>query len=194
MKKNNTYFEWWLNDLINAGIAKKFQKGKKMIEVSPGFPIFYDQFSKNDHFTKSTWVKKPIYADIDYSVYFYMKYVNKIFAVINESNHINTYDYKGPGNIYQNTLFYCYEKDVKDGLAKIDFNVNMHLSEAKYAMSLLANQQIFLNVFPNLNIGSKSLFGKTFYPERYRFTDGGTDFRKLKKDSIFISEYLKKKL
>lgn len=190
------YFEWWLEELKSRGLVLKYEREPKTFLISDPVQIFYHQVKK----TKKTLVPfqlyKPLNYTPDYKVVFSEKLKNKLFGVIEKSLGVmHDSDYEEIGSAYQNTLFYtelfqaskefpgCFDVwfDVKPPAVAVKHSGQLGSSrDFKYTSKMMYdNHGIIVNkVVP---VGTKeSLFGKTFMPFRYKFTDVSQSPRKLK--------------
>lgn len=186
------YFQWWLETLENKGLVKNIEREPVTFTITDGIHLFYNQHYKTKKpIIKSSTTNQALAYTYDYHAEFNVVLVNKLIGIIGKDNLLNDYDFKGPGNIYQDTLFYATENDIKDGWVKVIFDVKPPAAAArfsgalgssrdfKYISYLLFNSEHrkFLNKVVPVGT-STSLFNKTFIPERYMFTDGGTKIRK----------------
>lgn len=206
--KNDTelYFEWWLEELKSKGLVISYEREPETFVIHDAIPIFYDQNSKTTSITKSFSLLPTLIYTPDYEVVFHSSMINKLIGEVDKLNNILVPNgFEGIGSAYQETLFYTTQKN-DNGYLKVYFDakapssaskVNARLSSTrdfKYiARAMYERYGIIVNkVVP---VGMKtSLFGKTFMPARYRFTDKSGSPRKLKDyEAGFkkLSEYLK---
>lgn len=193
MKKNNqaVYFQWWLDEFQKRGLVKDIKLNVKSKELLSGVHVYCTQFGKKDKFIKGISLKDPYISIIDFQVRFSMKLVNHLFCVISNDNSIMNYDYEGPGNLYQNTLFCGFHKDISNDFITLNFNIETKRNDLRFIFEPLFNSGIYLNMV-NPSIGSKSLMNKTFHPERFKFTDGGLKIRKSFKSELKADNYFTK--
>ncbi len=190
------YFEWWLKELQAKGLVLYYEREPQSFVLTNPVQIFYNQFKATKEIIKSFELYSPLTYTPDYKVVISEKLKNRLFGVVSKEQQIlEDEDFNEIGSAYQNTIFYteslqkskdypgCYEIwfDVKAPNAAS--NVNPRLTSTrdfKYVSRLMFDTHgIVVNkVVP---IGMKTcLFGKTFMPKRYRYTDISGQLRKLK--------------
>lgn len=206
--KNDTelYFEWWLEELKSKGLVIGYEREPKTFVIHDAIPIFYDQNSKKSTITKSFELLPTLIYTPDYEVVFNPLMINKLIGQVDKlSSILISNGFEGAGSIYQDTMFYTTQVN-ENGYLKVYFDVKAPSAASKVSARLGSTRDfkyiaramyerygIIVNkVVP---VGMKtSLFGKTFMPARYKFTDKSGSPRKLKDyEPGFkkLSEYLK---
>lgn len=188
------YFSWWLDDLKEYGLVRNITPQPE------GFSFDYDDvflveqnYQKKENIYKSFKLFNTLGYTPDFLVEFHKSLLHKLFGHIVKTG--NTYILRNDpelekGNVYQNTIFYCFDNCVRDDYYSIYFDVKPPSSvvnkvsflassrDFRYNQILLFDRhKIYVNkVVP---IGMKNcLFNKTFTPKRYFYTDSGKILRK----------------
>lgn len=203
---NETYFEWWLEELKSMGLVLSFEREPESFVVLDSINVDYLKHYKTK---PPVWRGKKIANELiwtpDYKVLFNRKFINKLIGVINypgmtlmDYNEV----YPGSGeydNVYQETLFYTTDVsddyvvawfDVKPPAKVLQFSAKVGSSrDFRYLRTLLFNkEQIYVN-----KVVPIQLFQKTFMPARYRLTDKSGKPRKINGKFRSLREWLNTK-
>jgi hypothetical protein len=192
------YFEWWLKELKDVGLVLSYEREPEPFILRSNLPIYYHQhYATKGPIVKNWNLFNPITYTADYRVIFSFKLASKLFGIVSKKDKtLYDLDYKKPGSVYQETLFYSVVEirdkgfisegvevwfDVKPPAKAIQFSGKLGSSrEFPYNQRLVYEEydKIVNKVVP---IGvSTCLFAKTFLPERYLYTDKSGAPRKLK--------------
>lgn len=208
------YFEWWLEELKAVGLVKSYEREPQTFVLMDAEPIFYNQHYKSkEPLVKNFNLFRPITYTPDYVISISCKLASRLFGVIKkETKLLYDLDYREPGSVYQETLFYtinhpheCLDKehfidiwfDVKPPAKALQFSGQLGSSrEFPYNQRLMYEKH---NIIVNkvIPIGSStSLFAKTFLPNRYKWTDKSGAIRQLKgyeANAKTLQQYLESK-
>lgn len=206
INNNEISFEWWLEELKKVGIVISYKREPEQFQVQENIPIFYNQyFSKKPPIIRNFNLIGSLLYTPDYEVIFNGKLFNKLFGVVDtETKSLIEIDVLEKGNVYQETLFYTTLEDRTFETFKVYFDVKApsflarmgnvssdYTFVLKRAMLYNTHGIIVNKVIP---IGSQNaLFNKTFMPKRYRYTDSGSQLRKIKGNYATLEDYLKLK-
>lgn len=200
------YFEWWLEELKSVGLVISYEREVKTYEIVRPLPVYYRQyFTKKEPIFRDFNLIDPITFTPDYEVVFSEKLVNKLFGVVMPDNTLLEPEALEKGNVYQETLFYttesqrCFENynlvfDVKPPANAVRFSASLGSSRefgSKRALLFQTNNIIVNKVVPIKQ--ATSLFNKTFMPKRYRYTDSGSQLRKIQGNFRTMEQWLKEK-
>lgn len=205
---NETYFEWWLDDLKKFGIVHSYFREPETFLITEPIPIFYNQHykQKKDFITKSFTLFNPISYTPDYLVYFNLKSLNKFIGIIDGKETLRDFENIIPGSVYDWNFLYTTETEIINGelYLKVYFDVKPHYksnfsgtnsSNVSFPLKqylIYKNQNIYVNkIIPTGS--TKTLFAKTFVPSRYYFTDGGTKNRKINHSIVACEKWLTSK-
>lgn len=193
------YFEWWLKELVKQKLVIDFEYEPKQFKIFDPLAFFYKHsYKTKPHITKDITIFEPIVYTPDYRVVFDARMLNKLFCLVDyDKSYIVDDPELETGNVYQNTIFFAttqksivnilekgyYELwfDVKPPAQVLQKNTKINTRDFRFTQRvMLFEHNIFVNkVVP---IGSKTcIYNKTFTPDRYLFTDGGTQPRKTPK-------------
>lgn len=181
--KDELYFQWWCNDLIEAGILLQVNKSDT-IQLFNGLYHIYNEVKELKTKTKET-VKKQTLIDVtsytpDFDLYFDINKLNKFVDVLCDSNV--KFDNPFIGDVCEdsgNIKVIIEIKPVFDahGMTRL-FKINQ-----KWTYQLTGK-------FVNLIEYSK-LFKETFTPTRFLLTDSGKQQRMINKWKVrTLQEYL----
>ena len=213
-KKENMYelyFEWWLNALKNVGLVKDWKKEPETVMVLPPFTIYshvhmvkkQSKIASHDIFKIATYTR-------DYDVWIHRSLLEVIFGVIKKDDNIYILHETVPktkGDAYFDFSYY-YLFDATEAhldYVRISFDVKPLSTALQFSGSLGSsrefpyNQKLMLehhNILVNkvVPIGnSNCLFAKTFTPERFFFTDGGRQGRKINFKTKTLEQYMLEK-
>lgn len=203
-KKNSieTYFEWWLNELIEARYIHSYSREGEAFEVFPNY------IGKKKEYFKTKEPKEKTFAILQK-----IKYTYDYKIVWNKDAEFIFYqamDFSDPSNIqtvsYEDTLFYaCHEEggdrwvsyvDVKPPSQASRFSGKLnsyHTFPIKRA-ALLWLHRIYINKVIPIPMsgagGTIALFPNSFTPKRYLLTDGATKTRSIKFRIVSLAKYV----
>lgn len=196
------YFEWWLNELQDAGYIYSYTRESKTFEVFP--PYFINR--KKHHKTKEPTIETvALLPKIKYTYDYEIRWTDRALYVFHQpadfSNHkiMQTLD-------YPNTFFYSHEDeslrcyvsyvDVKppSSVAQFSGQLSSYHSFPIKRAALLWFKGIYINKvipMPMRGMGKTiALFPNTFTPNRYLFTDSGKQTRKIRFYLRTMSKYI----
>lgn len=203
------YFEWWCEELKANGLIHDYEREPKAFVLVEAVPIFYNQKKITTSIVKSFELFKQLTYTADYKVRFKKEMLNKLFGFVDsEAKELSDDGYHEIGSVYQNTLFYTTEGPDENGLYTLWFDVKPTATAIQFSGRLGSSRDfkyVTRMVFERYNIivnkvvpiGNKAcLFGKTFCPKRYRYTDVTMKPRKLKEYELGfknLDQYLETK-
>lgn len=206
-ERNDTemYFEWWLDELKEAGLVLSYEREPKAFVLKDAIPIYFEhKYKSKESLYKNFNLFPPMIYTADYKVLFHNNLINKLFGIIKMDNVLLSSNELETGNVYENTLFYCTGNAIKfnpEGV-EIYFDVKPPAKAIRYSSGLGSsrefpvkqriiydNEKIYINkVVP---IGSDScLFNKTFTPRRYLFNNVNGKPRKINGIPKTLNSYL----
>jgi len=178
--KEEEYFEWWLNDLKNAGIIKRYT-------------YEYDQFTLSTaKFYRSTKHMVTKVKLVEHSLLDAHKYTPD-FIVQWDRAYEGIYYRTISGDRYTNKPPFFAVVSKKDGEHYTFFEVKPDYDQNNMTRLFRLNQKWLYDkyqLYVELAI-LPTLFKRTFVPERYLRTDKNTTIRKINFDKRSLSDYTK---
>lgn len=225
--KGELYFEWWLNDMKKVGLVLDYVREPKTFILKDPIQIWMNKkFVRKESFIVSKELFHHITYTPDYLVRFNKKLFNKFIGAIeieykdieNEKDDffiLNEDGFDGPGIIYDETMFYTtalLKRHFKEeeGFIGVLFDVKPPPLALKFSSKTGSSRDfkfnkrlmfdvfgLYVNKVVPIGSGNNSLFNKTFFPDRYRYTDSGDRVRKSKGKNAYkpfdIQDWMKKK-
>lgn len=167
--KEERYFEWWLNELIEAGYIKKYVRSESYILVPKStVPVLKEKPTKKEP-DRLVLESEHLLANLsytpDYDIYWEEKALDFLVANIDELNISKK----------EKPLFYCHNTEL--GLyscsdVKPNFFRAVNSSSVTFPLKKKMMWEKF-NIYVNkvVPIGKEELFAKTFTPLRYFYQD-----------------------
>ena len=212
------YFEWWLKALQSVGLVRNYTKEPDSVMVLPPFVIHskvhmvrqHSKIATHEIFKMSTYTR-------DYDVEVHRSLLEKLFGVIRKENDVFILHEtipKAKGDAYFDFAYYYLfnPNEINSDYVKVSFDVKPPSRALQFSSSLTSSREfpynqklmlykhkIFVNkVIPVDNKEKKSglsncLFGRTFMPERFLFTDSGKPNRKIHFKTKTIQQWMDEK-
>jgi|GEM_PF-2847280 len=195
------YFTWYMDELVNYNFIKSYQREPETFTVLPGYV-----HKKEKHFkTKPNEAEEfnllqPITYTYDYRIIWDESALNIFTETLNEAKPFR----------FGLPTFISHYINVEGNLELVSYiDVKPHVSAARFGGKLssyytfpfvqkflLNKYRLYINKAIPKNQGkfgvNTCLFAKTFTPNRYKFTDGGTQLRKIKWRVVSITSFVKK--
>lgn len=179
---NETYFEWWLDELKNKGLVLNYMREPSEFLLFEPLEIGFEKELK----TKKKEMSFNLFREMVYTPDYFVRFdisMKKMFGFVENNYLINSVDRSkvlGYTTEYDefgiNVYFDCKPTPQAERFSNSvgssrDFKFNKRLLYEKH--NLIVNKVIPCGM-------ANSLFCKTFLPVRYRFTDKSGVLRKLK--------------
>lgn len=200
-KPNNeeTYFTWFLDDLVQNGFIEKYDRESEITEVLPPFSYHREVHYKEKENVLENYNLLP---EITYTYDFRIIWTEKAHYVFTEVFQKNgCFRFNTPIFVSHYVMIDGVKKmasyvDVKPHYKAVQFGGGKMASYYTFPLIqkfLLHTRGLFINKIVPVNSGKNGvntcLFAQTFTPRRYHFTDGGQQprnipFRKIRLESF----------
>lgn len=202
-KKNNEpnqfeiYFTWWAQELQKYGLVREIHREPESITVLEPVVLYTKiHYAKKEPVYTSHNLLKPSSYTWDYTLEMHRSLLDKFIGVINKVNDNyflkEIYDRTKGDSFYDFKYYYFEDEFTDDEYVNVGWDVKGPPSAVKFSAKLGSsrefpyNQKLALErrkMYVNKVVPcqyTESLFNKSFMPNRYLITDGGTQMRKLK--------------
>lgn len=192
------YFEWWIQDLQKKGLVRNYSKEPESLLMQDPVLIYSNVHYKTKPKVIASHNLCPLSSYTrDFDVEFHRSlldvFIGYLVPIEKNSYELKEIHDRTIGDAYfQFSYYYILNiKEVKEDWITVSFDVKPPSSALEFSPSFSSsktfpyNQKLMVEkygIYVNKVIptGSKDcLFNKTFVPQRYLFTDGGTRERTL---------------
>lgn len=196
------YFEWWVNELLDAKYVHSYSRESEVFEVFPNYIGQRKEYLK----TKEPNIKTFAILGKTTYTYDYRIVWNKDAVFL----FYQPMDFSNPSElqtvVYKDTLFYAhYDKEIDKWISFVDVKPPSQAAKFSGALSsyhtfplkqaaLLWFKGVYINKIiptPMKNAGKTiALFPNSFTPKRYLISDGGTRTRTIRFKLFTLAKYV----
>jgi len=194
--KEEKYFSWWLNELIEHNIVVAFKYQPKLFALSDPVGVSYQKQLKTKVKTVHVGFLQDHTYQADFLFYWNPEYHSKIFVGHEDSLNCSIKKYPLIANFSNQKNHYYSVVDVKGTYNQNDawrrFSIEQKWVFQKYGIyvqKIITHPQITKE---GKMIPATALFPNTFVPERFLLTDKDGTKRKINYDTTSIKVYIQK--